>query len=890
MNTFMRIAKEEDNLDDWEEEEEDISDDEEEGLLWWKIPVVTSAGRLYYSGGGLLGFSRKSSDQEDEEEESRKNESDEEERILSTTNLSSFQKADGGDVVAGEPVEKVAEKSGTRRNSSAKSSTNQMPSSSSSSFLGTTTAAAEPTASKSSRPREYTPLSALILTINYILGVGCLGVPYAFQQAGWALSAATLLLTCALSMCTVMWVSEVVARAQALARLPCERHANGYWACLAPHGTPTVGTLRMLARIRQRLFLSPPSFTALSQGLLTTSSMERAGGEEEEEEEDCYEAALRVARGMDANGISPSSTARDTTTTNNNNINNNDDENSSFPPDKSYEVTELALKFLGQRGKMLYQISLMILMYAGLLAYAQVFVSSVRLVLPSVVQDVWYLDSCVATVFALLVVPLSTAELTEQVVIQATMALSMQVAMLAIVVSCVVCLFLDDVDNNYAAATSAAAPYYAPTGIHTADVSSLGLMLSTALFSQLFQHSVPGLIRPLPRRYRNGKTVRKVFGGALVTTSLLYLGLGFAATLYFGDTLKSSVNLNWDNFRWGLPDDKKLGLFAKIANRVIILVPAFNTVSVFPLIAITLGNNLHVSMHAAVWKLTKRGGCCGATKTRRKRRRKRKGIRKWKTTAQDSTRESDGVSSATLVSNNDKMYVRSHTGASSLVSSVEEDADAALSGWMASRPNSGKGRRSMSGGYESKIDIDSDYLSPGEEDDEDAGGKGGSRIDMQAVDDTRRTSDDSEATMLRVARQCSNPHHDHHHHHPSTSSSRRRTAARRKISEREEIRKFQRRNKNMWRLLAALPPVVAAAFVKDLSMTFVFSGLPALFVACVGPALLQYYSGEACMRALGSKRTKYSWHFSKLRYVGFVLVFSLGMSVVVVMQLAENFG
>lgn len=33
-----------------------------------------------------------------------------------------------------------------------------------------------------------------------------------------------------------------------------------------------------------------------------------------------------------------------------------------------------------------------------------------------------------------------------------------------------------------------------------ADPSGLGLMFSTALFSQLFQHSVPGLMHPLSRR------------------------------------------------------------------------------------------------------------------------------------------------------------------------------------------------------------------------------------------------------------------------------------------------------------------------------------------------------------------------------------------------------
>ena len=41
--------------------------------------------------------------------------------------------------------------------------------------------------------------------------------------------------------------------------------------------------------------------------------------------------------------------------------------------EKSYEVTELCTKFLGWRHKVLYQVSLLALMYVGLLAYSQVF-------------------------------------------------------------------------------------------------------------------------------------------------------------------------------------------------------------------------------------------------------------------------------------------------------------------------------------------------------------------------------------------------------------------------------------------------------------------------------------------------------------------------------------
>ena len=77
-------------------------------------------------------------------------------------------------------------------------------------------------------------------------------------------------------------------------------------------------------------------------------------------------------------------------------------------------------------------------------------------------------------------------------------------------------------------------------------------------------------------------------------------------------------------------------------------------------------------------------------------------------------------------------------------------------------------------------------------------------------------------------------------------------------------------------------------FVDDLSQVLQLAGLPALFIGLIGPALLQLASGRACMRALQTKQTRYSWHFSHDAYVYFVLLFSVGAAVVVVIQITAS--
>jgi hypothetical protein len=55
------------------------------------------------------------------------------------------------------------------------------------------------------------------------------------------------------------------------------------------------------------------------------------------------------------------------------------------------------------------------------------------------------------------------------------------------------------------------------------------------------------------------------------------------------------VNLNFANFTFGLnPDETSLLVFSmlKVASNVVVMFPALDTISVFPLIANTLGNNL----------------------------------------------------------------------------------------------------------------------------------------------------------------------------------------------------------------------------------------------------------------------------------------------------------
>ena len=112
---------------------------------------------------------------------------------------------------------------------------------------------------------------------------------------------------------------------------------------------------------------------------------------------------------------------------------------------------------------------------------------------------------------------------------------------------------------------------------------------------------------------------------SLMTTSGLYLLLGMSAASYFGAATKSSINLNFSNFYFGLDTETSSQitlLICRTVSCIVVVFPALDTISVFPLIANTLGNNLYSSSGGESIKMVARGlsqirslvgGCSGQT-------------------------------------------------------------------------------------------------------------------------------------------------------------------------------------------------------------------------------------------------------------------------------------
>jgi hypothetical protein len=103
-----------------------------------------------------------------------------------------------------------------------------------------------------------------------------------------------------------------------------------------------------------------------------------------------------------------------------------------------------------------------------------------------------------------------------------------------------------------------------------------------------------------------------------VVAMVFYLVLSLLCSMYFGAEAKILVTLNWKTYTgnychlfltssgwdggWGMFKMENSDKFAAGIRMIIMAMPAFDMLSVYPLIAITLGNNFRDSLASKVKK------------------------------------------------------------------------------------------------------------------------------------------------------------------------------------------------------------------------------------------------------------------------------------------------
>lgn len=271
------------------------------------------------------------------------------------------------------------------------------------------------------------------------------------------------------------------------------------------------------------------------------------------------------------------------------------------------QMNELTVSILGKKASRLYELCVFIYLIGSLWSYSSVFSSSLTSHIP--LKFITGSTDCSTDLdgttcyhaylfyimlFAIVCVPLTCIELTEMKVMQVTLAIMRFLCLGVMMCTSIVGLYQAPfTDDNQDAPPGVNPPYY--SDIQAVKWAGLAVIFPTAIYSQIFHHSIPGLIAPLKHK----KSTPKLFTAVLASTFLLYSSLGITAGLYYGSASKSPCTLNWVDYN-GVPGTTDRPGWATFISYLVVLFPPIDIISAYPLNAITLANNIKTALPSSV--------------------------------------------------------------------------------------------------------------------------------------------------------------------------------------------------------------------------------------------------------------------------------------------------
>lgn len=249
---------------------------------------------------------------------------------------------------------------------------------------------------------------------------------------------------------------------------------------------------------------------------------------------------------------------------------------------RKLEINELCDMFLGPYGKASFTLLIAIYMTGTLWAYGTVFANSFAAHL-NIGEWSYFIY---LLIFSAVVIPASLLEFSEQVSVQVALSVF---RVLMVVIMCITCLMDRDGDDFQLDQTSSNTG--ADSTWNKVSWPQMYCLLPVAAYSYIFHHSVPSLEYPM----RDKRKMVQLFVTAVGIAMILYILVGVVVSAYFNGNTDQSSNLNWSSYR-GPYGQRALG---RCIAFFVVIFPAFDVASAFPLNAYTLGNNLMTAFYGA---------------------------------------------------------------------------------------------------------------------------------------------------------------------------------------------------------------------------------------------------------------------------------------------------
>eukprot|EP01084_Bolivina_argentea_P054183 99392_1 len=194
-------------------------------------------------------------------------------------------------------------------------------------------------------------------------------------------------------------------------------------------------------------------------------------------------------------------------------------------------------------------------------------------------------------VFAATVIPLSCKSLEEQALFQVVLA-GCRIFVMVVMIVVVIVGGTFEKDGLVQINDEEKPPL--------ANWMGLGTVLSSGIYAFNFHFSIPVLCHPV----ENKRELTFIFNMAILICILAYVILGASMAYKFGDNIESSCNMNFSGW---VPPEPIPHWLGNVVSTLILIFPAIDVLSAYPLQSITLGENL-LSVFGKVFKLDRSNG------------------------------------------------------------------------------------------------------------------------------------------------------------------------------------------------------------------------------------------------------------------------------------------
>jgi len=274
--------------------------------------------------------------------------------------------------------------------------------------------------------------------------------------------------------------------------------------------------------------------------------------------------------------------------------------------DRKIELNEIIGLFCGTPVRRLYEITLIIFGLGINWGYTTVFgtalvvifgingVSNSCQLTTSGIENVCeHLYWIYVSIYAGIVISLSMLNFGEQKYFQITLTI-LRFILIAIVVSTSILLIYSDYkpagDGKFEYDHNVKKPHYG-ANLTMFNPNGIFPFIAVCAFASVFHQGIPSISQPI----KDKENLVYVFLAACSTCFVLYSIFSVSVIFYFGSDVEAPASLNWASFP-GFNKGDQNSVWAKVIGHLVVLFPALDVCSTFPLNTITLTNNISFAL------------------------------------------------------------------------------------------------------------------------------------------------------------------------------------------------------------------------------------------------------------------------------------------------------